>query len=110
MIKAELNDVVEILVDIPEQNLRAGAQGTIVHQHDVDVYEVEFTGENGETIALCSIPQRLFIIVWQASQGKHVPLPEQIAQIVSRLPQEAGAEVLDFARFLSVRMDQLTSE
>ena len=38
----DLGDVVELTVDIPDRNLRAGVQGTIVHCHDNEAYEVEF--------------------------------------------------------------------
>jgi len=45
----ELFDVVEVIADIPEYKLYAGMQGTIVAAHSEDAYEVEFTGEAGET-------------------------------------------------------------
>lgn len=38
-----LGDIIELTVDIPERNLRAGMQGTIVPSHSERVYEVEFT-------------------------------------------------------------------
>ncbi|MET9300101.1 MULTISPECIES: DUF4926 domain-containing protein [Micromonospora] len=48
-----LHDVVEIKEALPEENLPAGAVGTIVHvyhRHD-SAYEVEFADENGRTVS-----------------------------------------------------------
>ena len=42
-------------------------------------------------------------MVWQACTQQWVPLAEQVAGLVSRLPEPARAEIMDFARFLSVR-------
>jgi hypothetical protein len=110
MIYPEIYDVIELLVDLPEHNLRAGTRGTLLHQHTEDVYEVEFTDEEGETLALCAVPKQQFIVVWKANPNQPVSVAEQIGQIIARLPEKAGVEILDFARFLSVRLDQLSSD
>jgi len=107
MIKLALFDTVELLVDLPEQHLRSGARGAVVHQHTDGVYEVEFINEEGETVALCALLLRQFTVVWRAETRQWVEVAERVAQIVARLPEEARAEVLDFARFLSVRAEQL---
>jgi hypothetical protein len=99
----DLFDVVELLVDLPEHNLRMGARGAIVHCHPDNTYEVEFTSEEGETLALCALSYQQFIIVWRARTQAWVPVAEQIAALVDRLPERAEQEVLDFARFLHVR-------
>ncbi|MBU0512423.1 MAG: DUF4926 domain-containing protein [Chloroflexi bacterium] len=101
----ELFDVIELLTDVPEQNLRAGTQGTIVHQYSDEIFEIEFTNTEGETLALCALPFRQFIVVWQSEYQRWVPVVEQLVQIVARLPEKAGTEVLDFARFISVRTE-----
>lgn len=106
MIKPELFDVVELLVDLPAHNLRAGAQGVIVHQYREGAYEVEFSNEHGETVALCVLTFQQLIVVWQSTTKQWLPIAEQAAQLVARLPQEAGSEVLDFARFLNIRVEQ----
>ncbi|NEQ98080.1 MAG: DUF4926 domain-containing protein, partial [Cyanothece sp. SIO2G6] len=49
MIKPELLDIVELIVDLPKYNLRAGDRGTIVELHTDTVYEVEFSNAYGET-------------------------------------------------------------
>ncbi|MFC1976389.1 DUF4926 domain-containing protein [Chloroflexota bacterium] len=106
MIKPVLFDVVEILLSIPEENIFIGAQGTLVHQHEDDVFEVEFADDKGETIALCTLSSQQFIVVWQMTTKQWVSVAEQVAQVVALLPQQAGSEVLDFARFLSQRRTQ----
>ena len=63
----EIGDIVEIIKDIPGKNIRAGMQGTVVHSHGNDVYEVEFTNEAGETLDFLALPARHFIVVWQAA-------------------------------------------
>jgi hypothetical protein len=104
----ELFDVVELIVDLPEQGLYAGMQGTIVEVHKEGVaYEVEFSDERGEALNLVALRPEQFVVVWQARTQQWVPLGERIAQLVLRLPEPARAEVLNFARFLSVRATRL---
>jgi len=99
----ELFDVVELIVDIPEQGLYAGVQGTIVECHPDAAYEVEFADEHGETLALLALRQHQFIVVWRAKTDDWVPLAERIATLVAALPEDAGQEALDFVRFLYER-------
>lgn len=66
MTQPELFDVVELLVDLPEHNLRAGVQGAIVECDRDDNYEVEFSNSNGETLALCALSAKQFVVVWSA--------------------------------------------
>jgi hypothetical protein len=102
----DIGDVIELTVDIPDQSLRAGTQGTIVHCHENDAYEVEFTNENGETIDFLALRSWQFIVVWRAKTQQWVSVEEQVATLIANLPDEAAQEVLDFARFLSVRNQQ----
>lgn len=51
----QLLDVVELIRDIPERHLPAGARGVIVDIYGQDKYEVEFVGENGGTLALLAL-------------------------------------------------------
>jgi hypothetical protein len=110
MIEPTLYDVVEILYALPGESLPAGSQGTLVHQHEANVFEVEFVNEAGETTALCTLARHEFIVVWQAATEQPVSIAEQVAQVVALLPQQAGSEVLDFARFLSQRQRLERSE
>ena len=98
-----LFDVIELLVDLPAYHLRSGTLGAIVHVHSDATYEVEFTNEEGETTALCPLAAEQFLVVWQAETQSWLPLAEHIAALVTHLPEEAGREVLDFARFLHER-------
>lgn len=100
---ADIGDIIELIVDIPERNLRAGMQGAIVHLHDSDSYEIEFTDEGGETKDFLSLDLDQFIVVWRAQTHEWVSTAEKVTAIVARLPQQAAEEAFDFARFLSVR-------
>jgi len=53
----DIGDVIE--VDIPEKNLCAGIQGTVVHCHESDVYEIEFTNDNGETLDFLALHKKI---------------------------------------------------
>ena len=103
MITPSLYDTIELLIDLPEQNLWAGKQGAIVHQYDEQMFEVEFANDQGETIALCALSPEQFIVVWQAETEQPVAIVDQVAQIVSHLPQAPQKQLLDFARFLSLQ-------
>jgi len=76
MIKPDLFDVIEILVDIPESGLHAGDRGAIVEKYPDQAYEVEFTNSQGETLALCTLSPKQFIVVWQAKTQIWVSLAE----------------------------------
>lgn len=103
MIKPLLFDVVELIQPLPEENLPAGSQGTIVHQHNDNAFLVEFSNDQGETIALLTLFRDQFIVVWQAETKQELPLADQVAQLIETLPPQAAIEVLDFARFLTTR-------
>lgn len=60
-------DIVELLVSLPEDNLLVGTQGAIVEQYSDNDFEVEFSNEAGETLALCTLPQQKFIVVWKSA-------------------------------------------
>lgn len=100
----EVFDVVELVVDLPRQGLYAGMQGTIVEIHQAGAaYEVEFTDEQGQALNWLALSPEQFVVVWEARSQQWVPLAQRVADLVARLPEAAGGEVLEFARFLSVR-------
>jgi len=101
-----IGDLIELIVDLPERNLRIGTQGTIVHCHTGDAYEVEFTNEDGETVDFLSLRPEQFIVVWRSETQEWVPVAERAASLIANLPDDAAKEVLDFARFLSARSQQ----
>lgn len=106
MSQPELFDVVELLVNLPDHNLQAGAQGAIVEQYSAQKYEVEFTNSAGETLALVVLPIHQFVVVWRAASKTWVPLAEKIEALVAVLPEETRLEVFDFARFVYSRRAQ----
>jgi hypothetical protein len=102
-IKPELLDIVEILVNLPEQKKFVGDKGTIVECYDDNNFEVEFVNESGETTALCALSSKQFIVVWQIATKQWVTPTDKIAAIFSNLSDTKREEVLDFARFIYQR-------
>ena len=47
----DIGDIIELVIDIPEKNLRAGVRGAVVHCHGNDAYEIEFTDDEGNYVA-----------------------------------------------------------
>jgi hypothetical protein len=99
----ELFDVVELLVTLPASNLRPGVRGAIVDCYSDGSYEVEFTDNSGETIALYTLSSEQFLVVWQAKEQRWLSVAEQLAAMLERLPDERQKQVLEFARSLSER-------
>lgn len=65
----KLLDVVALKLDILDEKLEVGMQGTIVHIFDTPTkaYEVEFANEDGETIVQLALTPDQFEIVWESS-------------------------------------------
>jgi len=99
----ELFDVIELIIDIPERQLRAGMRGTILDCYPDGAFEVEFANEFGETLDFWSFTTDQFIVVWRNATHEPVPLAEQAAALVAHLPEATAHQVLDFARFLAAR-------
>lgn len=96
-----LFDVVELIVDLPHQGLYAGMQGTVLDIHEGGkAFEVEFSDEQGHVLSFLALTPEQFVVIWHSENQQWVPLAERIAELVSRLPESVGMEVLDFARFL----------
>lgn len=49
--KIKLLDTVALLEDLPERKLKRGEVGTVVEMLAPDVYEVEFSNDEGQTYA-----------------------------------------------------------
>ncbi|MBI5473508.1 MAG: DUF4926 domain-containing protein [Ignavibacteriae bacterium] len=60
--KPKLLDVVALLRDVPEHNIRRGMVGTIVETQD-NLYLVEFCNAEGETLALASTKEDDFLVL-----------------------------------------------
>jgi hypothetical protein len=102
--KTNIGDIVELIRDVPEQHLQAGMRAAIVHCHDDAVYELEFTDAEGETLATVALDAGQFIPIWRAETEQWVSPAEQAGVLLSSLPEETVRQVLDFARFLSLRV------
>ena len=102
----DIGDVIELIGDIPGRNLRTGSQGTIVHCHNDDFYEVEFTDEKGETLDFFALHKKQFIVIWRYKTKQYVSIAERASAIIANLPDEVVKEVLDFALFLTLRSRQ----
>ena len=100
MNQPELFDVIELLIDIPEDDLKAGVQGSIVECLNEEVFEIEFSDSNGETLALCTLSSREFIVVWQSKTKSWLSTPDRIAAILENFDSEKQKAVFEFAKSL----------
>ena len=103
MDKPNLFDVVELTIDEPGENLARGAQGTIVECYADGAYEVEFTDDDGQTIALCAVAPEHVRIVHQAATTDKKQVVQKLLTVINGLDKEQTKEVLDFADFLRQR-------
>lgn len=74
--KPVLFDGVELLVDLPEENLKAGTVGAIVEDFG-SAYEVEFSNSDGETLALCTLTPNQLRVVWSAETKSWVSVVDR---------------------------------
>lgn len=100
MIKPELFDIVELLVNLPEHNLFVGTQGTIVESHSDEDFEVEFANESGETSALCTLSHSKFIVVWKSATQQWLTASEKVVAILNQLSESKQEEILNYVRFI----------
>lgn len=105
-----LFDVIEVIVGIPEHKLDIGVRGTIVECLSDDVYEVEFINNHGETTSILPLRKNHFIIIWKSDTKEWVTLSEKVANLVANLPEDAGTEVYDFAKFLYLQRQKNSSQ
>jgi membrane protein implicated in regulation of membrane protease activity len=59
----KLLDVVALLNDVSEEKLVRGQVGTIVEELDGDVYEVEFSDNDGRTYATTTLPANQLLVL-----------------------------------------------
>jgi Domain of unknown function (DUF4926) len=68
--KLQLLDVVALSEDLPQHHLLAGQVGTIVEILATDVYEVEFSDDDGQTYAMLSLhSQQLLQLKYQPANS-----------------------------------------
>ena len=65
----KLLDTVALLRDVPSASLRRGHVGTVVEELAPDVWEVEFSGDDGQSYAQLSVEgSDLLLLVHEAHQ------------------------------------------
>jgi hypothetical protein len=60
-------DVVALTVDLPEQGLVRGQVGTVVHVYAPDVFEVEFSDNEGRTYAMLALKAKQLMVLHHQS-------------------------------------------
>lgn len=62
----QLLDVVALTEDLPQKNLFRGQVGTVVELLAPDVFEVEFSNDNGQTYAMLALrADQLMVLHYQ---------------------------------------------
>jgi hypothetical protein len=59
----KLLDVVALLEAVPDHGLRRGQVGTVIEELAPDVFEVEFSDDNGRTYALLALRANQLIVL-----------------------------------------------
>ena len=77
MIKPEVFDIVELIVNLPEHNQFIGSQVAIVECYDDHHFEIEFSNEDGETTALCRAIDNLSLF-GNLRQSNGLPPPKKL--------------------------------
>jgi len=57
-------DVVALTEDLPERGLRRGQVGTVVELLSPDVFEVEFSDNDGRTYATLALRSDQLMVLW----------------------------------------------
>ncbi len=97
MNRPSLFDIVELREDLPEFDLKRGAQGTVVECYSDGEFEVEFVDEDGDTLALCALsPEKIVALSSGIAQPKKLIL-RQLFSIVNEFDEERVKRVLSFA-------------
>ncbi len=64
----QLHDVVALLVDLPQHGLRRGQVGTVVENLVPDVFEVEFSDDEGRAYATLAVrADQMMVLHYHAS-------------------------------------------
>lgn len=70
--KIELLDTVALVQDIPDRDLSLGEVGTVVELLAPDVFEVEFSDDEGETYAEFALRNDQLIVLHNQGKGWRV--------------------------------------
>lgn len=70
--KIELLDTVALLEDLPQRNLKKGEVGTVVEILAPDVFEVEFSDDDGQTYAMFALRDNQLILLHNKGKGLRI--------------------------------------
>lgn len=70
--KIELLDTVALAQDLPERNLVQGEVGTVVELLAPDVFEVEFSDDDGQTYAELALRNDQLIVLHNQGKGLRI--------------------------------------
>lgn len=70
--KIELLDTVALAEDIPDRNLLQGEVGTVVELLAQDVFEVEFSDDDGQTYAEFALRNDQLIVLHNQGKGLRI--------------------------------------
>ncbi len=65
----ELLDTVALLEDLPQRNLKKGEVGTIVEILEPDVFEVEFSDDDGQSYAMFALRENQLMVLHNQGRG-----------------------------------------
>ncbi|MFZ2727815.1 MAG: DUF4926 domain-containing protein [Methylococcaceae bacterium] len=99
----KIGDLIELITDIPERNLHSGMLGAIVHCHNENNYEIEFSNEDGETLACLALEKKQFMLVWRSETKQWLSAAERVVNLIPNLPEDTAEEILHYACFLSLK-------
>jgi len=66
----ELLDTVALLEDLPQRDLKKGEVGTVVEMLAPDVFEIEFSDDEGQTYAVFALRENQIVALH--NQGKRL--------------------------------------
>jgi hypothetical protein len=108
MIKPELLDVVELLVELPNLDVQPGELGTIVEVYGIRenpqasprAYEVEFVNDKGETVAMKALTPNQFVVVWKNKTRTWIPGRDRLIDMMEKLSDDQQEQIVNFTRSL----------
>lgn len=67
--KIELLETVALMEDLPQRNLKSGEVGTVVEILAPDVFEVEFSDDDGQTYAMFALRENQLMVLHNQGKG-----------------------------------------
>jgi len=67
--KIELLDTIALLEDLPQRNLKKGEVGTVVEILSSNVFEIEFSDDEGQTYAMFALRENQIVTLHNQGKG-----------------------------------------